>query len=177
MTDATVPDLVEPDVAASERDTLNGFLEYQRTVMVRKVHGLDHERLNRPHPPSTLTLARLLRHLTLVEHSWFHERFFGLEPAEPWASAPWDDDVDWEMTTATEIDPPQLLADFRAACEESRRITEDAASLDQLSVRLDRKTEKPFNLRWILVHMIEEYARHLGHADFLREAIDGAVGD
>lgn len=177
MTDATVPDLVEPEVAAGERDTLAGFLDYQRAVMARKAHGLDHEQLNRPHPPSTLTLAKLLRHLTLVEHIWFHERFLGWDPAEPWASAPWDEDVDWEMTTASTIDPVLLLASFHAVCEESRRITARAASLDQLSVRCDGSTDKPWNLRWILVHMIEEYARHLGHADFLREAIDGAVGD
>lgn len=177
MTDELAPPLVEPALAVDELATLSEFLDYYRAVLARKAHGLTHEQLNRALPPSTLTLAKLVRHLTLVEQDWFTVRFLGLEPPEPWASAPWDDDADWEMTTAIDIAPEQLLADFHAACEESRRITREATSLDQLSVQADRHTGDHFSLRWILVHMIEEVARHAGHADFIREAIDGVVGD
>jgi hypothetical protein len=176
MTDELSPILVEPALADDEFATLTGFLDYERAVMARKAYGLTHEQLNRVLPPSTLTLAKLLRHLTLVEEDWFHVRFLGLDPHDPWAGAPWDDDRDWEMTSAVEVAPEQLLVDFHAACVESRRITCDASSLDQRSVKADR-TGDHYNLRWILVHMIEEYARHAGHADFLREAIDGVVGD
>jgi hypothetical protein len=176
MNDELSPGLVEPPLAGDELTTLTAFLDYQRAVIARKAHCLTHEQLNRTLPPSTLTLAKLLRHATLVEATWFRERFLGSDLDEPRASAPWDDDVDWEMTTAVDVAPGQLLADFHAACEESRRITADAASLDQLSDLPDR-TGDHYNLRWILVHMIEEHARHAGHADFLRESIDGVVGD
>jgi hypothetical protein len=176
MTDELSLPLVEPALAGDEYATLTGFLDYYRVVLARKTNGLTHEQLNRAVAPSTLTLAKLARHLTLVEQDWFHVRFLGLDPPEPWASAPWDDDVDWEMTTAVDVTPEELMAHFHAACAESRRITGEADSLDQLSVQADR-TGDHYNLRWILVHMIEEYARHAGHADFLREAIDGVVGD
>lgn len=176
MTDELSPPLVEPALAGDELATLNDFLDYYRAVLARKASGLTHEQLNRSLPPSTLTLAKLVRHLTLVEDDWFHVRFLGLEPPEPWASAPWDDDRDWEMSSAIDVTPDQLLADFHAACAQSRRITRDATSLDQLSVEPDH-TGDNYNLRWILVHMVEEYARHAGHADFLRESIDGVVGD
>lgn len=176
MTDEFSPPLVEPALASDEYVTLTEFLDYERAVLARKAHGLTQEQLNRALPPSSLTLAKLVRHLTLVEQDWFRVRFLGLDPSEPWASAPWERDRDWEMSTAIDHAPAELLGDFHAACEESRRITRDAASLDQLSVQADR-TGDYYNLRWILVHMIEEYARHDGHADFLREAIDGVVGD
>jgi len=176
VTDRLSPALVEPPLAVDERTTLTAFVDFHRAVIARKAHGLTHEQLNRTLPPSSLTLAKLVRHLTLVEVNWFRERFVGLDPGEPWTGAPWDDDIDWEMTTAVDQAPERLLADFHAACEESRRITRETASLDQLSVAVDR-TGEHYNLRWILVHMIEEYARHAGHADFLREAIDGVVGD
>jgi hypothetical protein len=118
----------------------------------------------------------LVRHLTLVEYTWFVERFVGRPLPEPWASAPWDEDIDWEMTTAVDVAPEQLLADLSVAVEESQRITREATSLDQLAALPDRAGDR-YNLRWILAHMLEEYARHAGHADFLREAIDGVVGD
>jgi hypothetical protein len=176
VTDELSPPLVEPALAGDELATLTEFLDYYRAVLSRKTFGLTHDQLNRVLPPSTLTLAKLVRHLTLVEDDWFRVRFLGLSAREPWASAPWADDRDWEMTTAVDVVPEQLLADFEAACVDSRRITRDAASLDQLSVEPDR-TGDHYNLRWILVHMIEEYARHAGHADFLRESIDGVIGD
>ena len=176
MADELSPSLVEPALASDEYVTLTEFLDYYRVVIARKAHGLTHEQLNRSVAPTSLTLAKLVRHLTLVEQDWFIVRFLGLDPPEPWASAPWDDDRDWEMTTAIDIAPEKLLAAFHGACEESRRITREAGSLDRLSIQADH-TGEHYNLRWILVHMIEEYARHAGHADFLREAIDGVVGD
>ncbi len=113
--------------------------------------------------------------MALVEHTWFEYQFLGTDEREPWASAPWDDDADWEMTTAAQGTGEELFALFVDACAQSREVIAGAESSDQLSVRTDND-DQPWNLRWIMVHMIEEYARHLGHADLIRESIDGTVG-
>jgi uncharacterized damage-inducible protein DinB len=166
----------EPRLCADERTTLCEFLDYHRATLVMKVAGLDREALARTVLPSGLTLAGLLGHLTLVEHTWFHVRFAGGEPDEPWASAPWDDDPDWEMHAAVREDAQTLIARYERECERSRTVAA-SASLDDTSAVVNRETGTPWNLRWILVHMIEETARHNGHADLLREAADGTTGE
>ncbi len=165
----------DPDSAADERTTLNQFLDYQRDTLLLKTDGLTGEQLGRRLPPSSLTLGGLLKHLALVEDIWIQHRFLGLPQREPWASAPWAEDPDWEFHSAERDDPAQLRALYRATCDRSR-LAVAAAGLDDRSVAVDREGEHR-SLRWILVHLIEETARHNGHADLLREAVDGSVGE
>lgn len=166
---------VEPEVAAGERQTLAEFIDFQRVVLLRKGDGLTSEQLAAQLWPSPLTIGRLIRHMTLVEDHWFDNVFAGNPEREPWASAPWEDDPDWEMTTADGVDFSTLRSDFGAACDRSRTIVDAAVDLDTIASTPSH--DRLVSLRWILVHMIEEYARHCGHADLLREAIDGRVGD
>lgn len=155
---------------------LSQYLDYQRETMLSKTDGLTRQQLARQHPPSQLTLAGLLYHLSLVEEDWMEVRFAGLPDREPWASVDWESDPDWEFRTAAQLEPEQLQSRYRQACERSRHVASSAAGLDQLSVRTLRDGRR-FSLRWVLLHVIEETARHAGHADFLREAIDGTVGE
>jgi len=164
----------EPAPAGDERSMLLEFLDFQRAVLLRKGHGLTHAQLAVRLGPSTLTIGRLIRHMTFVEDHWFQTVLIGRQ-REPWASAPWDDDPDWEMTTADGMTFPALAGDFTAACDWSRATIADHHDLDL--VALGARVDRPVTLRWLLIHMIEEYARHCGHADLLREAIDGRTGD
>lgn len=165
----------DPDPAADERTNLLQFLDFQRATLLGKAEGLDADGLNRRLPPSTLTLAGLLKHLALVEDDWIQVRFLGLPELEPWASASWDEDRDWEFHTAVNDDPDELRDLYRAACDRSRRGVADV-DLDAMSVGVDRQGRQ-WKLRWILTHLLEETSRHNGHADLLREAVDGAVGE
>lgn len=167
----------EPALQGSEVELIHGFLDYQRATFVHKITGLDRVQFRQRIATSELTLAGLTKHLSLVEDSWFQDRFLGLGEPEPWASAPFDDDPDWEFHSALDDEPEYLVGLYEAACDRSRRAVDGARPLDQLSVQADRKTGERFNLRWIMLHLIEETARHNGHADLLREAIDGAVGE
>ena len=121
-------------------------------------------------------LGGLLKHMAIVEDGWFTECLLGDDLPEPWASVDWDADRDWEWHSAADDSPEELGTLFGAACERSRAAAARHDSLDARSVRPGSNGE-PFSLRWIFVHMIEEYARHVGHADLLRESIDGQVGD
>jgi uncharacterized damage-inducible protein DinB len=168
-------DRIDPDLAADERTTLTQFLDFQRDTLLLKTEGLDATQLSTRIPTSELTLGGLLKHLALVEDDWMQVRFLGLPEAEPWASAPWDDDRDWEFHSAADDDPDALRNLYRGACERSRAATA-SASLDDLS-RAPGRDGRHWSLRWILVHLLEETSRHNGHADLLREAIDGEVGE
>ena len=168
----TRPDSPDIPLAADEATTLNAFLDFYRAEFLDRAWGLDHEQLNRTLPPSTLSLARLIGHMTGVEMGWFLEKFDGAAPPAYVEALDWDADPDAEMTRAESMTPEELIAEFQAQCDDSRRRTRAASSLDQLSVGTSMSGTH-FNLRWILVHMIEEYARHCGHADLIRESIDG----
>ncbi|MGH3493470.1 MAG: DinB family protein [Sciscionella sp.] len=165
-----------PDPVGVELVMLEQYLDYQRETMLSKTEGLTREQLAAKHPPSELTLSGLLYHLSLVEEDWLEVRFAGRPDREPWAGIDWDADPDWEFRTATHLEPEQVQQRYRQACERSRAVVSGAADLDQLSVKALRDG-RHFSLRWVLLHLIEETARHAGHADFLREAIDGAVGE
>ena len=167
---------IDPTLQADERTTLVEFLDYHRATFLSKIAGLSQEQMNRTLPPSDLTLASLTKHLALVEDSWFQERFVGVE-VEPWASAPFDDDRDWEMHSAINDEPAELVALYEAAVARSEATLSMVESLDALSAVNDRREGIPYSMRWILVHMIEETARHNGHADFIRQSIDGLVGE
>jgi hypothetical protein len=145
-------------------------VEFHRTTLLMKCAGLEPERLvERSCPPSTLSLLGLVRHLTEVE-GWFHD-FDGGPPGE-WYSTDEGPDACFDA-----VDPSRADADL-AAYEKSvvraRRAVEHR-DLDEISPEPD--DGRPVSLRWIYLHMIEEYARHNGHADILRERIDGATGD
>jgi dienelactone hydrolase/uncharacterized damage-inducible protein DinB len=167
---------IEPGPEGGERELLGQYLDFQRQTVLAKTEGLGREQMALRHAPSALTLGGLLYHLALVEESWMEERFLGLPLREPWASVDFDADPEWEFRTSAELEPGQLRQRYREACERSRQAAAQADSLDQLSV-VTRRDGRRFSLRWVLLHLIEETARHAGHADMLREAIDGTVGD
>ena len=161
--------------AADELETLSAFLDFYRALMLDKAAGLTQAQLGVAMEPSTMTLSGMIYHLTVVEASWFSDIFAGEGIGEPWASVDWDEDRDWEWRIAQSMDPEVVFDAYRDASDRSREIVAAADSLDQLSVKY-RDGDK-WSLRWILVHMIEETARHAGHADLIRESIDGEVGD
>ncbi|WP_448630456.1 DinB family protein [Cellulomonas soli] len=189
MDDATLPVPVpvvldevgrpEPPETADEAATLLGFLDFQRATLAWKTAGLDATGLATPLPPSTMTLGGLLKHLAYVESHWFGRCLHALDAQSPWDAVDWADDPDWEWHTAADDDPADLRALWQAEVERSRELTARALAagdLGQLARRTRPDGTAP-NLRWILVHMIEEYARHNGHADLLREHVDGEVGE
>jgi uncharacterized damage-inducible protein DinB len=166
----------DPEPDASDLDLLIEYLDYQRETVLSKTEGLTRAQFMFKHPPSELTLAGLLYHLALVEESWLEERFGGLPAREPWVGVDWDADPNWEFRTAEDLEPDQLRARYREAGERSRHVVAMARDGDQLSV-VPLRDGRHFSLHWVLLHLIEETARHAGHADFLREAIDGSVGE
>lgn len=169
----------DPPHRADEAHTLLAFLDFHRRTLLLKTDGLDADALRRPLPPSTMTLGGLLKHLAMVEDNWFAQVWLD-ERVEPWASADWDADRDWEWTSAADDSPAELRALWDASVARSRRTVAAALAaggLDQVSRRRHHATGEPVSLRWVLVHMIEEYARHNGHADLLREAVDGSTGE
>lgn len=166
----------EPAEASGERQGLEEFLDYYREIMRRKVLGLDQAALNRTVAASTLTLGGIIKHLSLVEESWFVEDILGQELSEPWSAIDWNADRDWDFESAADDTPDYLLALHAKACEQSRRILSGIDDLDALVAREPSSGDR-FNVRWVLIHLIEEYARHVGHADLIRESIDGATGD
>jgi uncharacterized damage-inducible protein DinB len=179
MTVADEQGRAEPPLAGDEAATLLGFLDFHRGTLRWKTDGLEADDLARTVAASTMTLGGILKHLAYVEDNWFGYRLHGRPRAEPWAGADWEADPDWEWHSAADDRPADLRNLWSAAVEQSRRDVATALSgggLDQLAVRGWPDGGAP-SLRWILVHLIEEYARHNGHADLLREAIDGATGE
>ena len=165
-----------PDpTTTSERDALGQYLDWQRETILLKTEGLTREQLGQRIPTSALTLAGLLYHLAYVEEDWFEVDFLG-RPKRPEWQFDRAADPDCEFRVALGMDPDELRRRYRDACDRSRQITGAARDLDQLSVST-AMGGRPFTLRWMLLHLIEETARHAGHADLLREAIDGAVGE
>lgn len=160
----------KPPLEAAEAEMLRSFLDYLRGVMLRKVAGLSEDDLRRTTSKSTLTLLGILKHLAYVERAWFRMRFAGEDVAHPSTEADPDADFRAEPHETAE----EIASLYRSEIEHANRIAA-GASLDDLSV-WEAPRDK-VSMRWILVHMIEETARHLGHADLIRESIDGATGD
>ena len=169
----------EPPLAGDETATLLGFLDHQRATLAWKCAGLDATGLNATVGPSSMTLGGLLKHLALVEDVWFSVRLHGRDRRPPWDAVDWADDPDWEWHSARDDSPEQLRALWEDAVARSRAAVAEALAgggLDQPARRGWPDGRVP-SLRWILVHMIEEYARHNGHADLLRESVDGSTGE
>jgi len=179
MTDVDEHGRPEPPAAGDETATLLGFLDYQRATLAWKCSGLDAAGMRATVAASSITLGGLLKHLAYVEADWFSESLHGRDREPPWNTVDWKADPDWEWHSAAQDTPEQLLALWRDAVVRSRsRVTEAMADggLDRLARRTWPDGSAP-SLRWILCHMIEEYARHNGHADLIRESVDGLVGE
>lgn len=169
----------EPPLAAGETDTLLGFLDYQRATLAWKCGGVDSAGLQAKVAASSMTLGGLLKHMAFVEDYWFSHRLHDHEPVTPWSTVDWKADPDWDWNSAADDAPDQLLSRWREAVERSKALVAEALA----GGGLERLAERPWpdgsspSLRWILCHMIEEYARHNGHADLLRESVDGLTGE
>ncbi len=161
-------------LAADELTTLNEFLDYYRNELLGRASGPTQEQLAIASPPSVLSLGGLIKHMATVEDVWFEHRFAGRAEPEPGILMP-PGDFEWDFTSAADDTPEQLEAWYVASSDRSRQVTAAAGSLDDLSA-LSNPSGERYSLRWILVHMVEEYARHCGHADLIREAIDGVRG-
>jgi hypothetical protein len=165
------PERKAPGGLLSEREMLVGWIELSRDSFQAKCAGLDGEGLAlRSVPPSTLSLTGMLRHLAEVERHWFVGIFSG-EEVEPMFYS--EEDFDGDFDGATAANAPEALAAWVAACEVSRTVVAGAASLDASCLHPSRGE---LSLRWILLHLVREYGRHCGHADLLRQAVDGSVG-
>jgi uncharacterized damage-inducible protein DinB len=165
------PRRTEPSFLLGERAMLDQWLEFHRITLLIKCEGLDDEqRKRRPVATSKLSLHGLIRHMAEVERNWF-ERVLLRAPDTP---SIWFDPAieDSELVPLDDADWDADVARWHAQCDSSRSAAA-AHELDDTGVRRG----KPCSLRWIYVHMIEEYARHNGHADLIREMIDGSVGD
>jgi uncharacterized damage-inducible protein DinB len=162
---------IDPPYEAGERRTLEAFLDYHRATLAVKCAGLSDEQLRtRAVPPSTLSLLGLVRHMADVERNWFRRVLGGEDvPGLYWT----DDDVDGDFDNVDTADVADAFDRWREECEQARQATAAAPSLEVTGLRKGAQV----SLRWILVHMIEEYARHNGHADLIRERIDGTVGE
>ena len=179
MTDVDEHGRPEPPLAADETTTLLGFLEFQRATLEWRCRSLDAAGLRTTVGVSTMTLGGLLKHLSGVEAYWFTLRLHGRTPGPPWDGVDWSADSDWAWHSAAEDSPDELRGLWQTAVERSRVHVADALA----DGGLDRLARRPWpdgslpNLRWVVVHMIEEYARHNGHADVIRESVDGVVGE
>ncbi|WP_130799846.1 DinB family protein [Streptomyces otsuchiensis] len=167
----TADERVGPPLTGSERETLRGFLDYQRATLAMKCRGLDDDALRqRSMPPSTLTLLGLVRHLAEVERAWFRRVFE--DNAAPMV---WSDRTDFQAAyDASRSTRAEAFTAWEAEVERSRRIEREAATLDVTG--LQPRNGATVSLRLVMVHVTLEYARHNGHADLLREGLDGTVG-
>lgn len=164
----------EPAQNADERTMLEGWLEYHRQTLAWKCEGLSDAQLRiAAVEPSELSLMGLVRHMAEVERSWFRRVLVGDDPGPIYFT---EEDPDGEFHL-TETDTwAEAYATWQAEIAIARRNAAGFA-LDDLSKGRGRHSDEPFSLRWIYTHMIEEYARHNGHADLIRERVDGATGD
>ncbi|MGW0780611.1 DinB family protein [Streptomyces sp. NPDC002913] len=160
-----------PPVSGDERETLRAFLDYHRATLAMKCEGLGDEELRkRSMPPSTLSLLGLVRHMAEVERAWFRRVFEDNE-----APMVWSDRIDFQAAyDASASTREEAFGAWEAEVENSRRIERAAGSLDLTGFQ--PRWEKEVSLRMVMTHVLLEYGRHNGHADFLREGVDGTVG-
>jgi uncharacterized damage-inducible protein DinB len=162
---------IAPPRTGGERDTLRAYLDWHRATLALKCEGLTDEQLRtRSMPPSALSLLGLVRHMAEVERSWFRRVMAGED-----VPLVWSPDGDFLAAhDAAGASRAEAFGAWEAEVGRARRIEQEAASLDATGV--DRPTGDVYSLRLVLLHMIQEYARHNGHADLLREGIDGTAG-
>ncbi|WP_199551247.1 DinB family protein [Streptomyces sp. N35] len=162
---------IGPPLTGGERETLRAFLDYHRATLAMKCEGLTDEELRqRSMPPSTLSLLALVRHMAEVERAWFHRAF-----EDPDAPMVWSDEIDFQAAyDASASTRAEAFGAWEAEVERSRRIEKAADSLDTTGYQ--PRWDKEISLRMVMVHVLLEYGRHNGHADFLREGVDGTTG-
>ncbi|MDO5737274.1 MAG: DinB family protein [Propionibacteriaceae bacterium] len=171
----------EPPLAADEAGTLMGFLDFQRATFEWKTRALTATQFrHRLEHPSTMTLAGLMKHLTFVEDYWFTVVAAGRPCPPPWDAVS-DDDPEWEWVSALEDSAEDLREHWNGSVARSREVTTSLLAEDHPAALAATHAawggQARVSLRWIVTHMVEEYARHNGHADFLREAVDGQTGE
>ena len=172
----------EPAFAVSELQTLLGFLDFHRATLEWKTRGLTTDQLRRPTAASTMTLGGLLMHMAYVEDHWFVGVVHDRDRMPPWSTVDWTATPDWEWDVAHTMSADAIRNQWTTSVERCRVAFDEALragnsdALSTFALRA-RPSGERVSLRWILVHMIEEYARHNGHADLLREAIDGQTGE
>jgi hypothetical protein len=173
----------EPPLAGNETDAVLGALERLRATFRYKADGLDATGLTTRVGASSLTLGGLLKHLAVAEDHKFTVKLSGAPMDPVWDDNGWDEDDDWEFTSAADDSPDRLYALYDGAVLRSRARVAEARHDAGLAVGLDHVVEarddrgNHANLRRLLLDMVEEYGRHTGHADLLREAVDGRVGE
>jgi uncharacterized damage-inducible protein DinB len=170
---------LEPPLAGDETATLLGSLERQRATLEWKCGGLDAAAMRATVGASSVTLGGLLKHLALVEDHVFARKFLGQAPGPPWDAVDWDADPDWEWHSAARDSPEQLMRLWQDAVGRSRSVVTHALAHggpEQLGQLTAESGASP-SLRRLLIDMIEEYARHVGHADLIRESVDGLTGE
>ena len=166
------PVRIDPPREADERATLTGFLDFQRATLAVKCDGLTDVQLREPAvPPSSLSLLGIVRHMADVERNWFRTVLGGEEMSTIFGLG-----MDWEAAfrDVAAASVPEAFSIWRAECEHSRGLVAAVPGLDVTGTRGTGGGR--FSVRWLLAHMIEEYARHNGHADLLRERLDGSTG-
>lgn len=179
MTRLPEPLPLEAPAAGSEVESLLGSLERQRRIFSWKCGGVGAAGMRATVAASSLTLGGLLKHLALVEDEWFGVRLLGRPPAEPWATVDGEAEPDWEWNSAADDSPEELTALWEQTVARSRAAVAEAfadGGLDRMSA-WRRSDGTGLSLRRLIIDMIEEYARHAGPADLLREAVDGLVGE
>lgn len=176
-TESVVPQ--RPPVAGNEIDTLLGELERARRLIAWKCGGLDADGLRATVGVSSMTLGGLLKHLALVEWDWFTYKLLGQAPPPPWDAVDWDADPDWDWKSAAGDSPEYLMSLWRENVARSRANVAQALAeggLDRPAAFTWPDGKTP-SLRTMIIDMIEEYARHAGHADLIRESVDGLTGE
>ncbi|ROO85022.1 uncharacterized protein DUF664 [Actinocorallia herbida] len=168
-----------PPLDGDEAATLTGFLDFQRATFAWKCRDLDAAGLRATVGPSSMTLGGLLKHLAYVEDTWFTLRLHGAPHPAPWNAVDWHADPDWDWHSAAADTPEHLFALWHASVDRSRAALAAVLTTAGLAVRAVNPTREGTHpsARWILCHLIEEYARHNGHADLLRESVDGRTGE
>jgi hypothetical protein len=164
--------------AGTEAEVLLSTLERNRRTFAWKCGGLDAAGLRATLPPSVITLGGLLKHLALCEDHYFTHQLRGEPMPEVWAGGDWDADPDWEWHSAADDSPEELMAIWQASVERSRRAVDAALAEGDLGQPMRASNwSTPPDMRRMVADMVEEYARHTGHADLIRESIDGLVGE
>jgi uncharacterized damage-inducible protein DinB len=168
-----------PSLHTAEAESLLSVLDRNRRTFAWKTSGLDEDGLRATTAASTMTLGGLVKHVALVEADWLAVKLAGREFGDPWDTVDFDADPDWEWRTGAQDAPEEVYQLWRAAVERSRELVAE--------VIRERGLDGPASFTWpdgrtptvraMLLDMVEEYARHTGHADILREAVDGRVGE
>ena len=176
---ADMPDRVEPIMGdqdrrtrpqtGAEKELLEAFLDFQRDTLLWKISGLSDEQLRKVWTPTGMSLLGLVKHLAYVERNWFQNQFLTRSLPVAWSTENPDGDFRIEPHESSE----SIIAFYRQEVAESKRIAAEASSLDAIA----QHPSRPHSLRRIMIHMIEETARHNGHADIMRELTDGQTGE